>query len=60
MSNYPDGAENDPDAPWNRKETPEFIDCDENDCIQCNRYVFINEDGYCEKCYYKYLPTQGE
>ena len=27
MSNYPDGAENDPNAPWNQKDVTECDEC---------------------------------
>ena len=48
MNNYPDGAANDPNAPWNQKD-PVMIDCPEcegsgeiidddgnHDCTCCN------------------------
>lgn len=51
MSNYPEGSENDPNAPWNAKE-PETIECDECDgagfveCESCG----TAEAVHCDKC----------
>jgi hypothetical protein len=54
MSNYPDGAANDPNAPWN--DNREFTEWERYDnlktvCIKCDEESFVNEHNICEKCF---------
>jgi len=53
MSNYPDGTgPNDPKAPWNQKELPEFEETSVGDCEGCDqKFVPLNDDWICEKCF---------
>ena len=44
MSNYPCGAENDPNAPWNQKE-PKFVECDD-----CGGSGFEEDWHNCQTC----------
>lgn len=55
MNNYPDGAANDPDAPWNKKD-PVMIECEycdgtgiilpeEEPCFKCNGTGEIEEEN---------------
>lgn len=51
MSNYPDGAANDPRAPWNQPEMPEFEPSFEGECECCGMERCLNEDGECLQCF---------
>jgi DnaJ-class molecular chaperone len=58
FDNYPPGAANDPNAPWNQKD-PEFIECDycdgtglafddeygKEECRHCNGEGMVEVDG---------------
>ncbi len=59
MSNYPDGAENDPDAPWNRKDPTmtEWTFKHTKYCELCGEFRELNEHNVCEKCF---IPEEVE
>lgn len=53
---YPPGAENDPRAPWNQKDEPEFEYSEDGVCEQCGAggsevAVKLNDDHICEECF---------
>lgn len=49
MSNYPAGAEHDPNAPYNRKD-PETIEFDANVCVTLTRRLTLSsDDAYYEE-----------
>ncbi len=55
MSNYPMGSENDPNAPWNKKE-PNMTEWEQGPiekepCDRCDVFSFLNEDNICESCF---------
>lgn len=47
MNNYPDGAANDPSAPWNQKE-PVMEEC--CDCIGIGKIIDDPEPITCPRC----------
>jgi len=53
MSNYPDGAANDPKAPYNQKDPKmtEWDECGYSVCEKCEEPHRVNEDGICEACF---------
>lgn len=51
--NYPDGAANDPRAPYNQKE-PKFTEWEglgEEMCKECAEITECDENDICEKCF---------
>lgn len=57
MSNYPPGAANDPNAPYNIPDVPKFKPEKKDICSKCGdeeaESCDVNEDGLCENCYYE-------
>jgi hypothetical protein len=53
MSNYPDGAANDPNAPWNRdnEKWTEWESSHVCHCVVCEKERYVNENGVCEECF---------
>lgn len=55
MSNYPDGSENDPSAPWNQKDPKmtewEQYDDNKQPCDHCEKLEFLNSTMLCEECF---------
>ena len=55
MNNYPDGAANDPNAPWNQKGTDECDECG-NQCVDELTPVSVfnghseHDEWLCEAC----------
>ena len=49
MNNYPDTTSpNDPDAPWNEEDGPEFIPVG---CFICGHEKILNIESICEDCF---------
>jgi hypothetical protein len=48
IDNYPPGAANDPSAPYNQKELPEFIPVE---CKDCGSSGPLNDECECEDCF---------
>lgn len=55
--NYPAGAANDPRAPYNQKEPPEFIPIE---CKQCGSSGPLNEETECEDCFVERISEEEE
>jgi hypothetical protein len=52
-SNYPPGAANDPNAPWNRAEPKykEWDSIDVGECELCAKVGDLNEQWQCKDCF---------
>lgn len=52
-NNYPDGAVNDPTAPYNQKEPKmsEFEETSIGECEKCSKQGPLDDDWVCESCF---------
>ena len=53
MDNYPPGAANDPNAPWNERDSDFWHEEKQNaQCAYCDKEdVSVDKDNTCEKCF---------
>lgn len=59
-SNYPDNVDpNDPRAPWNAPDIPEFEPSCEGECDYCGIEFSLNKDGYCLECFEELQLDEG-
>lgn len=50
MSNYPPGAEHDPNAPWNARDNETCPECDSFTCTYLLATDDISEEWECDEC----------
>lgn len=56
---YPPGAENDPNAPWNQKDPPECVSCGDALGENCTRGCAKHGGPVCDSCRCPDCPEQS-